>query len=92
MKRFIIEPLTIDVSDPVKINLNSWWHLSVKGFGQYSQLISHAVYCKLIKSSHAFCIEDEFEKKYLLVVKKIDTECVLSITPMMKNNNDVLIR
>jgi len=85
MKRFIIEPLTIDVSDPVKINLKWWWHLSVKGFGEYSQLISHAVYCKLIKSSHAFCIEDEFEKKYLLVVKKIDRDCFLSITPMIED-------
>jgi hypothetical protein len=36
MKRFIIEPLTIDVSDPVKINLNWWWPLSAKGFGDAS--------------------------------------------------------
>ena len=84
MKRFIIEPLTIDVSDPVKINLNWWWPLSAKGFGEYSQLISHVVYYKLTKSSHSFCIEDEFEKKYLLVVKKIDRDCFLSITQMIE--------
>jgi len=84
MKRFFIEPLTIDVSDPVKINLAWWWSLSAKGFGEYSQFISQSVYYKLKKLSHSFCIEDEFEKKYLLVVKKIDTECVLSITPMME--------
>jgi len=30
-------------------------------------------------------IEDEFEKKYLLVVKKIDRDCFLSITPMIED-------
>jgi hypothetical protein len=58
--------------------------MSAKGFGEYSQFISQSVYYKLKKLSHSFCIEDEYEKKYLLVVKKIDTEFVISITPMIE--------